>query len=466
VTADGIVLRYTLDRGAPDRIDAADEDGNAQPDLVEAVLAGVQSARHVLVDQLDLPQPGAMEIVLARLGGSVEGVTIPAAGGASRTALVLEAAPKAGAAGARREAVHQYAHAVALGLGAVPPGWAEALAVWTTMGLERGPDSRTADLLSRRIDRLPEGLLAEDPELGAGNALWLAFLAEEYGTTTVALTMRELGTGAPPVAALDRALRRGSGATLDAALRELHVWSVLVGERSDGRHFPFAERLATPRPQASAEALPVLSVRADPAVAPLGAVTLRTGASEIEGGLTLRFEGETPGRWEADLLLVSRDGRLRRVPLSLGAEGSGEVTVPAQGLREVFVLARNLDREDRRPRRYTWAAHSDRGFPFELASLQAVRAGSGTLVSWETASERGLVGYNVLRVSQEGGSPARLTPVWIPAVGDAVTPASYQFLDPDAPEGSTYLYRIEGITLEGLSSLSELVSPSEDGSAR
>jgi hypothetical protein len=213
--------------------------------------------------------------------------------------------------------------------------------------------------------------------------------------------------------------------------------------------------------------LPVLSVRADPAAGPLGAVTLRAGAADVEGGLTFRFEGEIPGRWEADLLLVSRDGRLRRVPLALAAEGSGEVTVPAQGLREVLVLARNLDREDRRPRRYTWAAHSDRGYPFELVSLQAVRSpASGTLVSWETASERGLVGYNVLRVPEEGGSPTRLTPVWIPAVGDATTPAAYQFLDPSASVGSAAQYRIEGITLEGLSSFSELVSPTEDGSAR
>src|SRR6185503_8749805 len=116
VTADGLTVRYTLDRTSPDRVDPVDEDGNGQPDVVDAVLAGAQSARHALVDQLDLPQPGPLEIVLARLGGSVEGVTLPAAGGGSRTALVLETAPKAGVLGVRREAVHQYAHAVALGL--------------------------------------------------------------------------------------------------------------------------------------------------------------------------------------------------------------------------------------------------------------------------------------------------------------------------------------------------------------
>lgn len=467
VTTDGIVLRYTLERGSPDRIDPADEDGNGQPDLVEAVLNGVQSARHTLVDQLDLPRPGPIEIVLARLGGSVEGVTIPAAGGGSRTALVLESTPRWGAAGARREAVHQYAHAVALALGAVPAGWGEALAVWTTMGVDRSVDARTADLLSRRLERLPEGLFPDDPELGAGNALWLAFLEEQYGSTTVALTVRELATGAAPGVALDRALRRGAGATLDAAFREFHAWTVLVGDRSDGKHFSFADRLATPRPQASSDGLPVLSVRADPAVAPLGAVTLRIGASEMEGGLTLRFEGEIPGRWEADLLLVSREGRLRRVPMPLGGEGSGEVTVPAQGLKEVLLLARNLESDDHRARRYTWAAHADRGYPFELAALQAGRsADEGTLVTWETTSERGLVGYNVFRVPAEGGAPIRLTPVRIPAVGDSATPASYQFLDPYAEAGVPYLYRIEGITLEGLSSFSELVSPAEDGSAR
>src|SRR6185295_1991394 len=45
VTTDGLVVRYTLDKTPPDRVDPADEDGNGQPDVVEAVLAGVQAAR-------------------------------------------------------------------------------------------------------------------------------------------------------------------------------------------------------------------------------------------------------------------------------------------------------------------------------------------------------------------------------------------------------------------------------------
>jgi hypothetical protein len=136
-------------------------------------------------------------------------------------------------------------------------------------------------------------------------------------------------------------------------------------------------------------------------------------------------------------------------------------------LKEVLLLARNLDRDDRRDRRYTWAVHAERGYPFELVSLQAVRSGdAGTLVSWETASERGLVGYNVLRVPAEGGPPTRVTPVWIPAVGDSATQASYQFLDASAGAGAADSYRVEGITLEGLSSLSDAVSAVEDGASR
>jgi hypothetical protein len=461
VEPDGTVVRYSADRASADHVDLSDEDNNGQPDMVEAFLDGILDARRLLVDQLDLPRPGPLEIVLLRLNGP-EGVLLPPEAG-GRAILLLEANPKGGAGAARRAAAHQYAHAVVSALGTVSPSWGEAFAVWTGVRLAGGPDARTAELFSRRMAHLSAGLLSDDPEVGAGNALWFSFLEEEYGSTTVALTLRELGTGAAAGSALDRALRRGAGSTLEAAFREFHLWTVLVGDRSDGKHFPFAQRLASPHFAASVEGLPVLSVHAEPPVGSVGATTIRVATSETEGGITLRFEGEFPGRWEADLLLVGREGGMRRVRVPLGPEAGGEITVPVQGLKEALLLARNLEPEDRGARRFTWAAHHDRAYPFELSSLAAVRSkDGGTLISWETSSENGLVGFNVLRVGPDGGAATQVNPVWIPAVGDLSTPGSYQFLDSSAVAGAPVQYRVEAVTLEGLSSFSDFLSPTED----
>jgi hypothetical protein len=463
VERDGSVLRYTTDRSSPERIDSADEDSDGKADVVEAALQGIENARHLLVAELDLSSPGAVEILLLRLGGSLDGLLLPGAGSGGRPLLVLEAAPRGGASASRRAAAHQYAHAVANASSpAMPPAWSEALAVWVGMRLEGGPDARAVALLSHRIENLASGLLSDDLEIAAGNALWFAFIEEAFGATTVQLTVRELGTGAPVVSALERALLRGSGETFRAAFREFHLWTVLVGERSDARHFPFARHLASPRFAAFAEELPVLSVHLDPAVGPLGATTLRLRSGENDGGLTLRFEGEQPAIWEVDLLMIQAGSTLRRMAVPLGQDGSGEVTVPQDGLEETLVLVRNLDGEDHGARHYTWSAHHEPGFPYELAALDASPAGEeghGVVIRWETLSERGLVGFNVLRTEPDGGATSRVNPVWVPSLGDLSTGAVYQFLDSSAVPGVVYVYRIEGITKDGLSSLSDAISP-------
>lgn len=101
-----------------------------------------------------------------------------------------------------------------------------------------------------------------------------------------------------------------------------------------------------------------------------------------------------------------------------------------------------------------------RGFPFELASIEARAAdgGGGIAVSWETASEQPMVGFNLLRTPARGGRTVRVNPVWVPAIGDPGGSASYRFLDADARPGVPYVYRVEAVTFEGLTSLSEGVS--------
>jgi hypothetical protein len=93
-----------------------------------------------------------------------------------------------------------------------------------------------------------------------------------------------------------------------------------------------------------------------------------------------------------------------------------------------------------------------------LNVAEAMPETGGAIVSWETGSERSLVGFNILRSRSPEGRGDRVNPIWIPALGDPDNPASYQFLDSTAEKGNHYYYRIEGVTLEGLRSLSDPVA--------
>ncbi len=456
--SDGINARYTIDRNAFDRIDVADDNGNGRPDAVDEALAGVARAQRLLVGQLDLPNPGAVEIVLGRLGSNVDGLSTPFAGKLGRTHIWLDPAVRGGSSTVRRAAEHQYAHAVAAAAG-LDPAWGEAFAGWAALALEGSLDDRALSTLTNRFAEQGSGLVADDLELASGNLAWFAFLNESYGPTAVKLAVEELGRGGSDQAALDRAMRRATGDTIDAALRDYQIWSLLVGPRDDGRHFSFASRLPGPAFAASEEALPALSIQSDPEVGPMGQAAILLRTNEATGGLTVRFEGDLAARWAADVLVVRNDGALHRVPLVLDAEDAGALSVPLRDVREVLLLVRNLDAEGRPARRYSWAAHFEQGFPAEFGAVHAESAGpkGGALVSWETSAEQGLLGFNVLR-ARSGGEESRVNPVWIPSLGGASGPASYSFFDASAIPGVAYRYLVEAVTLEGLKSQSEDVA--------
>ena len=447
------------DRSAFDRVDVMDDNGNGRPDVVDEALSGIARAQRLLVGQLELPNPGAVEIVLGRLGSDVEGVSVPPAGRQGRLHIWLDPTGAKGVLALRRAAEHQYAHAVATAAG-LDPAWGEAFSHWTAIALEGSPDDFALASVAKRFAAQGAGLVVDDLELASGNAAWFTFLDESYGPTAVKLAVEELGRGGSDQAALDRAMRRATGDTLDAALREYQVWSLLVGSRADGRHFSFATRLPGPTFAASSDSLPALSIQSDPEIGPMGSASVQMRPGERNGGLTIRFEGDLAARWAADLLLVLDDGALHRVPLPLDADDAGEISVPLQDVREVLMLVRNLDGEGRPARRYSWAAHFEPGFPTEFGALRADPAGGdgGALVSWETSSERGLLGFNVLRARPDRGDAVRVNPVWIPPLGESSGPASYSFFDATAEPGVAYRYRIQAVTLEGLASRSEVVA--------
>jgi len=454
---DDISVRYTTAAGAFDRVADVDGNGDGMPDLVATTLHGLRSARHLLVDSLGLPAPAKIEVLLVELGDGVDGYVAPARG-AARIRIVLDATPAATDPGARAAA-----HVVAIAAGAgFPAGWAEALATWTTLRLEGPRDPLTLDLLDNRLQQLARGLLSDDLDLAAGNALWLAFVDEFYGPAALKLTIEELARGGATTTALDRAIRRATSDNLASAFREFHLWTLLVGARSNGKHFSFAELLSAPDFASTADGLPALSVQADRAVATLGATQVRLQPDVHRGGLHVYFEGEFTARWEADLLLIGERGTLHRIPLVLSEENRGEHTLPLDGMREAILLIRNVGSEGGDAQhRYTYAAHVEKGFPFKLVTAEArpvQRPDGGVLVAWETASEQQLVGFNVLRYRNTKGIATTINPVWIPALGDAATPTSYRFVDLSATPGQGYVYRIQGITRDGLTSLSDPIS--------
>lgn len=452
---DGTIVRSGLDT---DRFDRSGENRDGLFEPIEAVARGLAEAKDLLVRGLDLPSPGPVEVLLADLGGTVRGYFSPKRRNDRRPLIVLD--PAGGARQLRRAAIHEYAHAVsaAVGPAGVPPAWSEALATWAELRLGAAGEADLLSLISRRFAELSSGLLAEDLELAAGNAAWFAFLESSYGSATVKTTIEELAAGGPIGAALDRGVRRGGGEDLASAFRNFHLWSVLTGPRADRRHFGFAPLLAAPRFSSTFQGLPALAIQPDPPVEPLGAVHSLLVPEEETGGLVVRFEGETPGGWQADLLLVLDDGQRRRVGLEIGPDGRGKLVVPLDGLAEAILLVRNLD-ESGGPRRYSWAADRDAGYPFELASFEAIplEGARGVLLRWETSSEAGLVGFNLMRAEGSATEEVRINPVWIPAFGSPTTPAFYQFLDETARPGVSYRYRVEGVTLEGLSSHSDPV---------
>lgn len=466
-SAHGVSIRWTDDATSLDRVDPTDADGDGLPDVIQSALAGLDAAHQALVDRLGLAAPDDLDVVALHLGG-VDGVLVPAFERPGGVTLLLDAGPGASPDAVRRATVHQFAHAVVSSdAPAVPVGWSEALAVWAVVDDGGIADPGVAGALRHRLDTMHLGLLADDASLAPGNALWLTFVADAYGPAALRLALEELGRGTAADAAFDLAVRRASQDDLAAALREFHIWTVLVGERADTHHFPFAARLGEPRFETSAEGLPALSVQAGPGIAPLGLAQARLRPDETDGGLRIRVEGDFAATWDGDLLLIDDgEGRVRRVPLGLAADGRGEIIVPLDGVDEAWLLVRNLGSETLAPQRVTWAAHRERGFPYELTALEALPLddpAGGVRVRWTTVGERRLVGFDVIRSRPDGGDRAVVTPVWIPALGDPTAATSYEFIDGSARPGVEYEYRVVGITRDGLTSRSRPVSPAVTG---
>ena len=88
--------------------------------------------------------------------------------------------------------------------------------------------------------------------------------------------------------------------------------------------------------------------------------------------------------------------------------------------------------------------------PIDLVAFDAEAEESAVLLTWETATERDMAGFHLLRSRVENGGYERVTDVLIAAQGDGFTGATYEFVDDSVDEG-TYYYKLEAIDLTGAS---------------
>jgi hypothetical protein len=80
----------------------------------------------------------------------------------------------------------------------------------------------------------------------------------------------------------------------------------------------------------------------------------------------------------------------------------------------------------------------------DVTGFQATPMGVGILVNWQTTSEVGLQGFNLLRSEQPEGKYTLLNQDLIPAEASSATVgAAYSWLDSGAEPGTRYFYKLE-----------------------
>ena len=456
-TPDGhFTIHFTTDRSAGHGVLGADRDGNGSPDYVDQVAAALTAARQRLLGRLGYRDPetrGPIDVFLANLGGRVDGYT-PRQSFDRPSYLVIDSRLLGNDALLRAAVAHQYAHAVLDGYSSdAPIWWVEATASWLE-GVIVGSYAHYAGSVQGAIEQSAAGLGGDQAPLLQGRLLWPAYLSSVSTRGSLVRDIWELldrqGSGADLWLATEQVLR-SAGMSLEETFSEYALWLLLSGERSDGRHFPFAERLDGVSYSGSFKNYPAAEIQALPMLAPFGVSFVRLGADGAEGGLRLRFEGDSPGLFQAQLLLTPRKegAPLLRVTVAVDSRGHGSIGIPWATFSEAVLIVGNVVRSGE-PAPYSFIARPDPSFPFELTSFTAEPDGEDVRITWETRSEDGLFGWVVYRSEQERDAPHRVNDVIVPAIGDGDGPVAYQYLDHGVFAGRTYHYSLVGVTRDGL----------------
>ena len=465
--ADGGFVIWFSDHSAAGGLMAADQDGDGLPDLVNRVAELLLASRSQLGD-LGYPDPvpadAPLEVHLLRLGRDVEGyVGRPSAAPGSAAAeggpfIVLDTTLEPGRLGAA--VMHQMAHlSLDLLAPATAPWWAEASATFLSFAATGDVDSLTTGL-EARLGAAGRGLTSDDLRLMQGTVLWPLFLVERTGDPVIVsrLWERIAAEGLDPLQAAAVVLQEMAGISLADALREYAAWNLFTGERDDGLHYSFGRAFPAAELPLVGPGLPLDLGPVEPIEA-TGSIAFRLPSDGEVGALDLSLLGEG-GDAGADLLVFYRDQGARPVlvPIALAENGRGQVSVPWDDAIEAWLILRNTAVAPDQVARFELRASLDPFAPFDLASFTAEGAGPSIVLTWTTASEKGLLGWNVYRARRPGGPFLRLNDLAIPAYGDGTDETGYIFVDDAARGERRYYYLIEGLTQSGLTRRSHLAS--------
>ena len=466
VTRDGrFAIHYS--GGGASGLPGADRDGDGAPDRVNRMAEVLAASRSYLMEGLGYPDPiragGRLEVFLLRLGRGLEGYVALArrAGGGPAPPepfVVLDAGiPMDGALSA---AMHQLAHLSLLTLSdRAPAWWAEATASFLTLAATGDLDGPREALIAR-LEPTGRALASDRLQLMQGALLWPVYLSERASDAGVVRRIwDEIGAqGSDPLTAADRVLRSALSLGVEDAFREQAAWGLFTGARDDGRHYSFARSLPAAGLPVIGPGLPFVLGPVEP-VEPFGSVVFRLPAEGRQGALDLEVSAEG-GRPGGDLLVFYRQegDQPVLVPLPIDAGGTGRVTIPWTDAREAWVVLRNTVRATGAASRFEVRGRLDPLAPYDLASFTAQPSGASVLLEWTTASERGLLGWNVQRAERPTGPFVRLNDVAIPAYGDASADTGYIFVDDGAGAGRRYYYVLEGLTVAGLAERSHHAS--------
>lgn len=91
----------------------------------------------------------------------------------------------------------------------------------------------------------------------------------------------------------------------------------------------------------------------------------------------------------------------------------------------------------------------DTMIPVELTGFSAIAQNGMVVLSWQTQTESGNLGFYVYRSESPNGTYAKITEKMIPGQGNSESQHEYSFVDQSAEPGKTYFYKIADVSLDG-----------------
>lgn len=99
----------------------------------------------------------------------------------------------------------------------------------------------------------------------------------------------------------------------------------------------------------------------------------------------------------------------------------------------------------------SWQGEGDRPAGIVLTSFTARVSGMAVRIRWKTASEQDLLGFHLHRAETPTGTRTRITAKLIPGKGNSTQGASYEWLDETVTPYQVYLYWLEAMDADEIS---------------